>query len=224
MIIYGSSLSPYVRKALVFAAEKSIEVDNLVTGPGSTPDPGFLEASPFRKIPALRDGDFTVCDSTAVITYLDALKPEPALIPADPKLRARAVWFEEFADTILIPTGARVFFNRVVAPVFLGRPGDLAAADKAEKEELPPLYAYVEGVIPDSGFLVGDAFSLADIAVASPFATLRHVGVGPRAEDHPKLISYLEAIWARPSFRQLIEKEDRVFAAIAQRSAANTTQ
>ena len=219
MIIYGASLSPYVRKALVFAAEKGIEVDNVIAGPASPPDPGFLEASPFRKIPALRDGDFTICDSTAVVTYLDALKPEPALIPAEAKARARTVWYEEFADTILIPAGARVFFNRVVAPIFLGRPGDLAAADKAETEELPPLYAYVESVMPDSGFLVGDAFTLADIAVASPFATLSHINVGPNVEDHPKLMAYLRGIWARPSFAALLGAERRLFAAVAQRQS-----
>ena len=70
-----------------------------------------------------------------------------------------------------------MFFNRVVAPRFLGREGDLAAADKAERETLPPLLDYLEGVIPDSGFLVGDALTLADLAVASPFANLAHCGV-----------------------------------------------
>ena len=224
MIVYGSSLSPYVRKALVFAAEKGIEVENKVTGPGSPPDPDFIACSPFRKIPALKDGDFQVCDSTAIVAYLEALKPEPALIPADPKLRARTVWYEEFADTILIPTGARVFFNRVVAPRFLGRPGDLAAADKAEKEELPPMFDWIEGEIPASGFLVGDAFTLADIAVASPFANLGHLGIGPDAARTPKLVAYLAAMHARPSFARLIASEQRFMAATAQRSLENTTQ
>ena len=41
---------------------------------------------------------------------------------------------------------------------------------------------------------------------------------------HPKLIAYLEAIWARPSFRKLMDSEDRLFAAVAQRSAEKTTQ
>jgi glutathione S-transferase len=207
IVIYGSSLSPYVRKTLVFAAEKGIEVENRITGPGSDPDPDFLACSPFRKIPALKDGDFQVCDSTAIVTYLDAIKPEPELIPADPRLKARTIWLEEFADTILIPAGARVFFNRVVAPLFLGRPGDLAAADKAEREELPPLYDWIETQIPESGFLVGDRFTLADIAVASPFATLARLDMAPDAERTPRLAAFLASIHGRPAFARLITAE-----------------
>jgi glutathione S-transferase len=61
MIIYGSSLSPYVRKVLACAAEKGIEVELQPTG-FPNPSAEFLEASPFRKMPALRDGDYTLAD------------------------------------------------------------------------------------------------------------------------------------------------------------------
>ena len=102
MILYGSSLSPYVRKVLAFAGEKGIELELRPTGaaPGQ-PSEEFLEASPFRKMPALRDGDYTLADSSAIIHYLEAKHPEPALIPADPKLRGKTIWFDEFADTVL---------------------------------------------------------------------------------------------------------------------------
>ena len=224
MIVFGSSLSPYVRKALVFAAEKGIEVENRISGPGSEPDPDFVACSPFRKIPALQDGDFRVCDSTAIVAYFEAIKPEPALIPADPKLRARTIWYEEFADTILIPAGARVFFNRVVAPRFLGRPGDEAAAEKAEREELPPLFDWLEREIPASGFMVGDALTLADIAIASPFVNMTHLGISPDPARTPRLVAYLKAMHARPSFAPLIAREERIMAASAQRSLEKTTQ
>ena len=62
MIVYGSSLSPFVRKVLVICAEKGIEVENPGFGPGVPPTPEFQEASPFGKIPALRDGDYTLAD------------------------------------------------------------------------------------------------------------------------------------------------------------------
>jgi glutathione S-transferase len=137
MIVYGSSMSPYVRKVLAFAAEKGIEVELKPLGLNSD-DPEFLEASPFRKIPAFRDGDFAISDSSAIVAYLDALKPEPALIPTEPKARARAIWYDEFADTIMGACGTKMFFNRIVAPRFLKREGDMVAADKAEGEELPP--------------------------------------------------------------------------------------
>ena len=215
MIVYGSSLSPFVRKVLAFAAEKGIEVESRPVALGSD-DPEFTEASPFRKIPAFRDGDFTISDSTAIITYLDALCPEPNLIPVDPKARARTIWYEEFGDTILASCGAKMFFNRVVAPRFLRRDGDLAAADAAECNELPPLLAYLERVLPASGWLVEDRITLADIAVASPFANLRHLSVAIDPARFPKLTAYVEAILARPSFSGWIERE----TAFLERTAA----
>lgn len=208
-------MSPYVRKVLVFAAEKGIALETRPVGLQSD-DPDFLAASPFRKIPALQDGDFRISDSSAIIAYLDALQPEPNLLPTEPKARARTVWFDEFGDTILMDCGRKMFFNRVVAPRFLKRPGDAAVADKAEHEELPPLLDYLESVLPASGYLVEDRLTLADIAVASPLANVRHhLGIDLDAASRPKLASYVEAIHARPSFRSWIDREAAFLARAA---------
>jgi glutathione S-transferase len=214
MIVYGSSLSPFVRKVLAFAAEKGIAVETRVVGLGSE-DPEFREASPFGKIPGFRDGDFAISDSTAIIAYLDAIRPEPNLIPTEARARARTIWYEEFSDTILCACGAKMFFNRIVAPKFLGREGDLAAADQAERTELPPLLDYLERVIPESGFLVEDRLTLADVAVASPFANLRHLSVAIDPARWPKVTDYVGRILDRPSFKACTEKETAFLARAA---------
>jgi glutathione S-transferase len=211
MILYGSSMSPFVRKTLAYVSEKGLEVELKPVGLND-PDPAFREASPFGKMPGFRDGDFAISDSTAIITYLEAKHPEPAMYPASPASRARAVWYEEFADTILIACMGKLFFNRVVAPRFLGREGDLAAADKAEAEELPPLLDYIERVMPPSGHLVDDRLTLADLAVASPFVNLGHVGVTADPATHPKTAAFVEAILARPSFAPIVAQEKAFFA------------
>jgi glutathione S-transferase len=215
MIVYGSSLSPFVRKVLAFAAEKGIETELKPSGLGNK-DPEFLEASPFGKMPGLRDGDFAISDSSAIVAYMEAVKPEPNLIPTEPRARARTIWFDEFSDTILFACGGKLFFNRIVAPRFLGQPGDEAIAAKAECEELPPLLDYLEQAIPASGFLVEDRLTLADISVASPFVNLGHLNVAIDGDRHPKLKAYVAAILARPSFAPWIEKE----TAFLERTAA----
>ena len=214
MIVYGSSLSPFVRKVLAFAAEKGIEVEAKPIALGDQ-DPAFREASPFGKMPGFRDSDFAISDSSAIITYLEAIKPDPALIPHEPRARARTIWYDEFADTLLMGCGAKMFFNRVVAPRFLKREGDLEAADKAEREELPPFLDYLEGKIPDSGFLIEDRLTLADIAVASPFANFGHMGVALDAARHPRLKAYVEAILGRPSFKSWVDRETAFLARAA---------
>jgi glutathione S-transferase len=158
-------------------------------------------------MPGFRDGDFAISDSTAIITYLEAKHPQPALLPTEPKARARVVWYEEFADTILIAAMGKVFFNRIVSPMFLGKPGDLDLADHAERHEFPPLLDYIEGVMPASGFPVEDRLTLADLAVASPFVNFAHCGITVDPAKHPKTAAYVEAILARPSFAPLVAQE-----------------
>lgn len=207
MIVYGSTLSPFVRKVMVFGAEKGLELELEPTGfPNHSPE--FCEASPFRKMPAFRDGDFTICDSSAIVQYLEAKYPEPPLIPTDPEERAKTIWFEEFADTIMGACGAKMFFNRVVAPRFMGRPGDLAVADAAERDELPPILDYIEKIVPEGdGFLVGDRLTLADISIASPFANFGYMGMQLDHARWPRAIAYADRILSRPSFSRWIGKD-----------------
>ena len=212
MILYVSSLSPYVRKVLGFAGEKGIELELQPTGfPNHSPE--YLEASPFRKMPALRDGDYTLADSSAIVHYLEAKQPEPALIPADPKLRGKTIWYEEFADTMVIACGGKIFFNRIVAPRFMGRPCNEEEVRQAELNDLPPILDYLEKVVPgDHGYLVGDKLTLADIAVASPFANFRHTNTNVDPGRYPRTVAYVERILARPSLAQWVQRETEFLA------------
>jgi glutathione S-transferase len=212
IVIYGSSISPYVRKAMVFASEKGIAFDAQPVGPRAA-DPDFVKASPFGKIPAMKDGDFLLADSSAIVTYLEAIKPEPNLIPNEPRARARTIWYDEFADTIAWACGGKIAFTRLVGPRFLGLETDPAVADEAQKTEFPKLVDYLESVIPASGHLVEDRLTLADIAVASPFASMALVDCAVDAGTHPKTARYLEGILSRPSFAGLLEKERGFLAA-----------
>ena len=206
MILYGSTLSPFVRKVAAYAAEKGIELD-LQPATSANPSPEFSAASPFKKIPALADGDYLLADSSAIIHYLEAKYPEPELIPSEPRARGRVIWFDEFADTLLFACGAKIFFNKVVSPRFLGREGDLSMAEAAERDELPPLLDYLEGVIPDGDFLVGDRLTLADISVAGPFANFNHCQVAIDEARYPRVTRYVAGILSRPSFSRYIERE-----------------
>jgi glutathione S-transferase len=207
MILYGSSLSPFVRKVLGYAGEKGIEIELQPTGfPSHSPE--YLDASPFRKMPALRDGDYTLADSSAIIHYLEAKCPEPPLIPSDARPRGKTIWYDEFADTILVACGAKIFFNRIVAPRFLGRPCNEEEVEQAELNDLPPILDYLEKTVPDDGgYLVGDSLTLADIAVAGPFANFRHTNTRVDPERYPRTVAYVERILARPSLAQWVERE-----------------
>ena len=209
MIVYGSTLSPFVRKVLAYGTEKGLALTFVPIGLGSD-NPEFRRASPFGKMPGFTDGSFAISDSTAIITYLEAKYPQPFLLPGDPALRARAIWFDEFADTMLSASIGKIFFNTIVSPIFLKQPGneELIAEGHAE---LPRLFAYLEANIPPSQFLVGDTITLADVAVASPFVNYAHCGGSVDAATYPRLAAWLALIHARPSFAVMIAAEKAMF-------------
>lgn len=209
MQVFGFALSPFVRKVHLVAAEKGVKVEALPGNPRN-PSPEFAAASPFRKIPALRHGDFTLSDSSAIAAYIDALHPDPPLLPADPRARGRAVWFEEFADTIVAAAGGKVVFNRFVAPRVLGIPGDEDAARTGEAE-LAPLLDYLETQAPGEGWLAG-AFSIADISVASVLRTLAYVGIAPDADRHPAAAGWYARVTQRPAWQAVAAAEAAALA------------
>jgi glutathione S-transferase len=205
MLLLGASVSPFVRKVLVVAAEKGIPLGHRQINPSSSDDADFLACSPFRKIPALLDGDFRLADSTAIVNYLEAKFPATPVIPLEPRARGMAIWFEEVADTILFPAGQKVFFNRIVAPKFLNLPGDEAAAAEAVATQLPPVYQYLESMAPASGYFVGDSLNIGDISIACMLVNMSYVKAAPDAATYPKLAAWFARMAARPSLATLIE-------------------
>ena len=93
MRVYGSQMSPFVRKVLVFAAEKGLAVEHIPCKPHSD-HPEFKAASPLGKIPAFRDGDFRLSDSSAICQYLEHRYPMPAMFPSTAEDHGRMIWGE----------------------------------------------------------------------------------------------------------------------------------
>ena len=212
MKVFGFPVSPFVRKVHLAAAEKGLEVETVLFDPRNPPAE-FLAASPFRKIPALQDGAFTLADSTAIVTYLEAQHPAPALLPADPKARGTAIWFEEFADTILTPAGGKIVFNRFVGPKLMGIPGDEEAALQGEKD-IAPILDWLNSAVPAEGWLAGDPFSVGDIAVASVLRTMGYVGMEPDAAKHPATAAWYARVKSRPAWLAVAGREAKIIASV----------
>jgi glutathione S-transferase len=211
MKIYGFPLSPFVRKVVVTAREKGLDYELIPANP-SQPTDEFLKISPFSKIPALSDGDFCLADSTAIVTYLDAKYPQPAVLPIEAQARGRAIWFEEVADTVLIPAGAPIVVNRFLRPKIFGTDGDEEAARAAEEAIKKPL-GYLESAVSDGGWLDG-AFSIGDIAVACTIKTLGYTGWTIDPSAYPKLAAWYGRVTERPAWQQAADEEDAIFASM----------
>jgi glutathione S-transferase len=211
--LYGISASPYVRKVRVALEEKGIAYEHDPVVPMNV-SAEYKRISPLGKVPAYRDGDHTLADSSVIIAYLEKVKPQPALYPSDPYEFARALWFEEYGDSALVAvTGPKIFFQRVVAPKFLNQKCDEAVVQKAVDEELPPFFDYLEGEVGEGGVVAGTRFSIGDIGLVTHFVNLQFAGFGVDAKRWPKLARYVDHVMARPSFKKFIDEEAPIFSA-----------
>ena len=209
--LYGALGSPFVRKAIVALTEKGIAYEHDQVIPFGT-NPEYRKISPLGKIPAFRDGDRTLADSSVIIAYLERTHPEPPLYPQDAYEYARSLWFEEYGDGGLAPVlGGKVFFARIIGPRFFNLPTDETAVKKVLDEEIPPLFDYLEKEIGDKNFLVGNRFTIADIGIATVFVNFQLAGCSVDAKRWPRLAAYVENIHNRPSFKSVIDKEKAMF-------------
>ena len=210
--VHGVPLSPFVRKVRIALFEKGISHDvvPVIPLPPANNEPAFRKMSPLGKIPAFEDGDFAISDSSAILNYLES--DEPKLLPDDRKERARALWFEEFADDRLAQNVGAVFFNRVVAPNILKQEGDQAAIDTALKESIPEAFDYLEGQLTDNEYLAAGRFTVGDVAVGSMLRQFQMAGESVDAGRWPKLAAYAERILSRPSFKTAADEENQIIA------------
>lgn len=207
MIIIGSFVSPYVRKVLACLNLKGIEyrVDPITPFYGNDE---FERLSPLRRIPVLIDGDLAISDSSVIAAYLDEAYGRPPLLPAGPADRARARWFEEYADSRLGDVIVwSYFYQKIVHPLVWGEPGDAGRIADAESRAIPAECAFLEDRLPDTGFLFG-AIGLADLAIASFFRNAAYAGFTPDPERWPRLAAFVGRVLDDPSMASLLPFED----------------
>jgi glutathione S-transferase len=203
--IYGVPISVHTRKVIIASIEKQLPFENEPVIPFNPP-PGWADISPTGKIPAATDGDLTLCDSSVICTYLERTYPHAALYPADTRSYVQTLWFEEYADgTIFRELVHGLFFNKVIRPNILKQPGDQAAIDAILSNTVPAVFGYLEQSL-GHGHLVGNPFTVADIALTSNLINFHYLGYGIDAR-FPKLAAYFDRTLAHPSVAAAIAAE-----------------
>jgi glutathione S-transferase len=208
--LIGAHASPFVRKVRVFLAEKGLAYEHEPLVPFNVP-PEYKKISPLGKIPALVHDGRALPDSSVICAYLERIQPRPALYPSDPYDYGRALWFEEWGDGGLVAQCSGVFLERFVKARIFKQEPDEKLVEEIVTKRMPGLFDYLEGELGDREWLVANRFSIADIGAASPFVNFAHVGIRPDAARWPRIGAWLERAWSRPSFKDCIEEEKKLF-------------
>jgi glutathione S-transferase len=209
LTIHGVPLSVHTRKAIVTAILKEMDYKFEVVIPviPDNPPANWSTLSPTGLIPVLQDGGFTLADSSAICLYLDRKQPEPAVLPADAKDYARALWFDAYAGgTIFRHLVHPLFHQTIVGPNLRKEPADQTVIDHVLTNVQPKILGYLEGQL-DGKFLVGNALTLADIAIVSNFIVYQYMGFAIDAGRYPKLSRYLREIAGRDVFQRALDDE-----------------
>jgi glutathione S-transferase len=209
LTIHGVPLSVHTRKAIVTAILKKLDYKFKVVIPviPGNPPPNWESLSPTGLIPVLEDGDFTLADSNAICMYLEKKQPTPSILPSDAKDYGRALWFDAYAGgTIFRHVVHPLFFHTVVNPSINQIPSDKSVIDDVLNNVQPRIFSYLDSQIGGQ-FLVGDALTLADIAIVSNFIVYQYMGYRIDAARYPKLVRYLQGIAATDAYRMALEDE-----------------
>jgi glutathione S-transferase len=195
MILYATDLSSYSLKVRLAAALKGIALE-LRAPPEGYRSAAYRALVPSSTVPALVDGDFTLAESDTILEYLEDRFPTPALLPADPRGRARARFLGRLHDLRFEPK-LRACFGAV-------------AVRQAPPEIEPALeaaLALIETSLDAQGpFAIGPTPSLADCAYPASFAILDALApvFGWRLAQHPRLARWRAAMDGHPVFESLL--------------------
>lgn len=193
MKLYSGPLSMFGAKAEIALHEKGISFE-LVMVPFemktlySPKHPEVARINPKRQVPVLIDGDLEIFDSTQIFEYLETIKPEPALWPADPKAKARARLLETKSDEVYFPPIVRLMGLQAT-------PDDPAAVEA--RAAAVRFYDELETSMGARHWLAGD-YSYADIAfyMAQLFGARM---TAPMTDAHPRLQAWRDRMSARPA-------------------------
>jgi glutathione S-transferase len=193
MKLYSGPLSMFGAKAEIALGEKGIAFE-LVMVPFEMKTlyqpkhPEVARINPKRQVPVLVDGDLEIFDSTQIFEYLETIRPQPPLWPAEPKARARARLLEMKSDEVYFPPIVRLMGLQAT-------PDDPAAVEA--RGAAAQFYDELERTMAGRQWLAGD-YSYADIAfyMAQLFGARM---TAPMGDAHPRLQAWRERMSARPA-------------------------
>jgi len=208
--VYWASGSPFSWRVLLTLEVKQLPYQSkLITfSKREHKSPEYLALNPRGKVPTLKDGDFVLYESLAIMVYLDGAYPERSLFGRTPR-EIGTIWrlISENVSYVCDPIG------KIVGPMFFGsaaeKESEIRAAATATYSEL----AQLDAVLAKSPWLAGAAISAADIVVypsirmllpaaAKEAAKPLHLPFLPFDVRYPNLTAWVKRIEAIPGYER----------------------
>jgi glutathione S-transferase len=200
-VIHGVPGSPFVRSVCLALEEKATPYRIHGLAVGEMRGDAHRKLHPFMRVPVIDHDGFVLYETQAILRYIDAVFPTPALQPSDPRAIGRMNQVIGINDWYLFPQAARVIvFQRIVGPVLMGLTPDEAVVASAVPDAERCL-AELNRLLGVQPFMVGDRLSLADLLLAPQIDYLAATPEGQKILANTALFDWLGRMRTRDSMR-----------------------
>ncbi len=164
---------PYCFRTRAFLIEREVPyASNLCDR--NAPPPELVALNPLGKLPIwVTDKGRPIFGSRTIVRFIDSLAPGQAMLPSDPMQLARVAMAEDLVDEALLPALVRLDRDTTGKPV---EAWDMRAyrSDCAIVNKMLSIFEQLLGGRP---WLVGEALSPADLALAQPLTIVERFGL-----------------------------------------------
>lgn len=185
MTLYSGTTDPYSQRCRFVLFEKGMDFQVIDVDVFNKPE-DLAVMNPYNTVPVLVERDLFLYEANIINEYIDERFPHPQLMPPDPVMRARA----------------RLFLHRFENELFCYIPGlesnNVKVAEKARAAVRENL-TQISPVFAKQKFMLGDEFSMLDVAIAPLLWRLDHYGIQLDKEAAP-LMKYAERLFSRPAY------------------------
>lgn len=211
--LYHMPISPNSRRVWVTLLEKQLEFELVeMKLDGEQFQPEYLALNPFHHIPVLVDDGFNIIESLAILDYLEAKYPTPAMLPTDAKDLAIVRMVQLLTVNELLPALI------ILTPLVLGFPGGNPEKIAEAKQKASTVLKYFENLLGDNPYFGSQDVTLGDVVAGTvvPWLLKGRVFLN---DDYPKLSAWCDRLMTRPAW-QTTEATPEIIEAFKSRMAA----
>lgn len=194
MRLYSGTNCPYSHRCRIVLFEKGMDFEVIdVDLMNKTEDVAAM--NPYGKVPVLVERDLILYEANIINEYIDERFPHPQLMPPDPVMRGRA----------------RLFLHRFEQEIYSQiEPIEHGAAKSADKARavIRDNLTQLAQILSHQKFLLGNDFSMLDVAIAPLLWRLDHYGIQMSKEAAP-LLKYADSLFSRQGFIDALTASER---------------
>ncbi|KAJ8388732.1 hypothetical protein AAFF_G00129650 [Aldrovandia affinis] len=184
------------RSVFMFAKKNNIQFEfkKIDLTAGQQYGEEFGKISVVKKVPVMRDGDFVLTESIAILKYLaEKFRTADHWYPADLQKRALVNEYLSWQHSAIRAHGSKIFWFRAMVPIITGAEVPKEKMDSAMEDLSASLQLFEDKFLQDRSFIVGDQISLADLVAL--VEVMQPVGTGVDVfKDRPKLRAWSDRV------------------------------